>query len=64
MHIGILTLLFNKRESCPFFLDLFLYEGCVQRFWFGGLFVGIGGLLDFGAHGTLNQNKMIQSDTS
>ena len=42
----------------------FLCEGCVQRFWIGGLFVAIGGLFDFGANGPLNQNEMIQSTTS
>ena len=57
MQVGILTLLFNKRESYPLLLDLFLSEGWVQRFW-------IGGLLDFGANGPLNQNEMIQSTTS
>ena len=46
MQVGILTLLFNKSESCPLLLGLFLNEGCVQRFWIGGLFVGIGGLFE------------------
>ena len=44
MQVGILTLLFNKRELCPLLLSPFLNEGCVQRFWIGGLF-------DFGANG-------------
>ena len=51
MQVGILTLLFNKTESCPLLLGLFLYEGCEHSFWIGGLFVGIGGLFDFGANG-------------
>ena len=51
MQAGILTLLLNKRESCPLLLGLFLNEGCVKRFGIGGLSVGIGGLFDFGANG-------------
>ena len=51
MQVGILTLLFNKKESCPLLLGLFLNEGCEQGFWIGGLFVGISGLFDFGANG-------------
>ena len=44
MQVGILTLLFNKSESYPLLLGLFLNEGCVRRFWISGLF-------DFGANG-------------
>ena len=49
MQVGILTLLFNKTASL--LLGPFLYEGREQSFWIGGLFVGIGGLFDFGANG-------------
>ena len=45
---------YNKGKnstSCPLLLGLFLNEECVQTFWIGGLFVGIGGLFDFGANG-------------
>ena len=50
MQVGILTLLFNKRELCPLLLGLFLNEGCVQRFWIGRLF-------DFGANGITLESR-------